>query len=112
MPRSLSALVDAEIRRVLVRHGLRAPPRRRPTAAPVQAPPPLTSLTPAPFVFRQEDYDPSDFVTDYMPVPGACMADMEDGEQPYGPCLPSFAHDDQESDADARARPGPLPRAA
>lgn len=110
MPRSLSALVDAEIRRVLVRHGLRAPPRRRPTAAPVPAPPPLSSLTPAPFVFRPEDYDTSDFVTDYIPVPGACMADMEDGEQPLGPPLPSWAWDD---DASAPFAPtAPLPRAA
>lgn len=111
MPRSLSALVDAEIRRVLVRHGLRAPARRRRRAAP---PSPvvrsLATLSPAPFVFRPEDYDPSDFAQDYVAVPGACMADMEDGEQPFGPPIPSWAWDDQASAPVAPTTP--LSRAA
>ena len=59
------------------------------------------ALSPPPFVFRPEDYEPSDFVEDYVAVPGACMADMEDGEQPFGPPQPSYASDDQEFIASA-----------
>lgn len=107
MARSLSELVDAEIRRVLVRYGLRRAPRRRRRLTPSALPQrPTRSLSPPQFGF-----DPGDIVQGYVPVPGACMADMEDGEQPFGPPVPTF-DDDQELEAVARLPPDPLPRAA
>lgn len=96
MPRSLAALVELEIDRSLTRRGLRPPSRtkRRPRPRRPKAPPTVVAPPPGIFVFRNEDFDPADLVTDYVPVPGACMADMEDGEQPFGPPSPSFAFDD------------------
>lgn len=110
MPRSFAALLDLEIHRSLVRRGLRRPSRpRRRSSSRRPKPPPPTAGAPPPglFVFRTEDFDPADLVTDYVPVPGACMADMEDGEQPFGPPSPSFAFDDLDQAAPlvlARAR--------
>lgn len=94
MKASLSVLVDRYLatarrrRRLAGRHRPSAPPRLACAGSPL--PPRLHGA------FCDADFDPADLVLGYVNVPGACMADMEDGEQPFGPPSPSFAYDDLE----------------
>lgn len=88
MKPSLADLVELHLAKALRR-------RRRPrhiTPRSPRSPPACGSptLRPSPSLtrtFRDEDFDPADLSTEFVAVPGAMMADAEDGEQPWGPPL-------------------------
>ncbi len=88
MKPSLAELIELHLAKALRR---KRRPRhttpRSPRSPPVRGSTvlrPTPSLTPT---FRDEDFDPADLATDFVAVPGAMMADAEDGEQPWGPPL-------------------------